>query len=298
MLNVRQIGAFVAVMSTGSTTAAAEQLRTSQPGVSRLIRDLETALGLTLFARTGNRLAPTQEALILFREARRSYDGFQQVLQCAAEIRAGVVGRLRVVAMPALALGYLTRPLAALLKEVANLSVTVHAELSQNIPPLIAAGKFDIGIGSLPLTAEHVRLEPLPTLNAVCVMPADHPLAREEAVDLRALEHVPLLSPSGTSLLRTRLQMAMAASGVQPVFRVESSVSITLCAMVRQGLGIAIVDPFAAIDLPDQDLAVRPVAPAIPYESTLLLPNSGGSNTTVQRFVLELKKQMKTDFNR
>jgi DNA-binding transcriptional LysR family regulator len=49
-MNQRQIEAFRLVMLRGSMTAAAEELGTSQPSISRLIAELEESTGLALFA--------------------------------------------------------------------------------------------------------------------------------------------------------------------------------------------------------------------------------------------------------
>ncbi len=68
MLNPRQLEAFRAVMLSGGVTPAAELIGVSQPAVSRLIHDLQRALGLRLFERHGARLLPTGEAHSLYRE--------------------------------------------------------------------------------------------------------------------------------------------------------------------------------------------------------------------------------------
>ena len=67
MLNPRQIEAFRTVVVTGGVTAAAKALNVTQPAVTRLIHDLQYALGLTLFVKRGSRLVPTNEALSLYR---------------------------------------------------------------------------------------------------------------------------------------------------------------------------------------------------------------------------------------
>ena len=58
MIQARQIEAFRAVMLTRSMTGAAEMIGVTQPAVSRLVRDLEAELGLSLFERRGNKLVP------------------------------------------------------------------------------------------------------------------------------------------------------------------------------------------------------------------------------------------------
>ena len=61
-LNFRQIEAFHAVMLAGTTTGAAQMLRTTQPSVSRLLAQAQQASGLKLFDMERGRLRPTREA--------------------------------------------------------------------------------------------------------------------------------------------------------------------------------------------------------------------------------------------
>jgi DNA-binding transcriptional LysR family regulator len=76
-INHRQIEAFRAVFQTASMTAAGALLGITQPAVSRLIRDLEAETALTLFDRSAGKLTPTPDAVTLFREVQRSYQGLE-----------------------------------------------------------------------------------------------------------------------------------------------------------------------------------------------------------------------------
>ena len=88
MIKQRQIEAFRAVMTAGGVSAAAAFLNVSQPAVSRLIRDLEAQIGVALFERrSGGRLQPTRDALILFREVERYFISLDQITQTAAGLR-------------------------------------------------------------------------------------------------------------------------------------------------------------------------------------------------------------------
>ena len=64
-MNFKQLEAFLAFMTTGSTIEAAQRLGSSQPAVSRLLSQFESDLGVPLFVRRKGRLHPTAEALSL-----------------------------------------------------------------------------------------------------------------------------------------------------------------------------------------------------------------------------------------
>src|SRR3546814_15954661 len=78
-LNFRQIEAFRAVMLTGTTTSAARMLHTTQPSISRLIGQIQSASGITLFDMLHGRLRPTAEGHELFDTIQRHSLGLESI---------------------------------------------------------------------------------------------------------------------------------------------------------------------------------------------------------------------------
>ena len=79
MLTFRQLEALKSVIEAGSVVKAAEIMRLSQPAVSRLLSDLETAVGYGLFERRKGRLTPRGEAWELYAEVDRSLIGLERI---------------------------------------------------------------------------------------------------------------------------------------------------------------------------------------------------------------------------
>ena len=104
-MSLRHIEAFRAVMMTGSMTAAARRVHTSQPHVSRLIAQLEAITQFPLFDRNGSRLTPTQDGSRFFQEVEKTFIGLAGLESAAASIRSFSASRLSVAAMPRLAGG-------------------------------------------------------------------------------------------------------------------------------------------------------------------------------------------------
>ena len=124
-LNPRQIEAFRAVILTGGVGAAASLINVTQPAVSRMMRDLQSHLGLILFERRGTGLVPTSEALSLYAEVERAFVGLERIEQMATELRTRRAGFLRIAALPALANGFLPRFLGEFLKERPKLDIVL-----------------------------------------------------------------------------------------------------------------------------------------------------------------------------
>ncbi|WP_313388320.1 LysR family transcriptional regulator, partial [Achromobacter aegrifaciens] len=104
-MELRQLEAFAAVMSTGSVTAAGRLLGRSQPAISRLLQELEAEIGYPLFARSGPRVTPTEQGFLLYDDVERALAGMQQIRSRADEIARGQAQPLLMAATSALAAG-------------------------------------------------------------------------------------------------------------------------------------------------------------------------------------------------
>jgi len=111
-MDFRHIDAFRAVMLTRSSTKAAQLLGTSQPGISRLIADLERTTQLTLFSRERGRLEPTETAVELFGEVQRRYAGLDNIREFALSLRNPDEAIIRAGSVMSFGLGYFARAIA------------------------------------------------------------------------------------------------------------------------------------------------------------------------------------------
>src|SRR5687767_4854446 len=130
VMNLKEVEAFRVIMLSGSMTAAASDLYTSQPNVSRLLARLEKSLGMKLFNRVGGRLLPTDEGQAFYREVERSFIGLKSLESAAQSIREFGTGRLRVAAAPSYSLGFLPRVLRQFLVEAPSANVSLHTNSS------------------------------------------------------------------------------------------------------------------------------------------------------------------------
>lgn len=89
---------FGAVVAAGSLSAAARNLRLSQPTLGRHIENLERALGTTLFERTLSGLKPTAEALRLYEPVQRAAAALAEAALAAAGASGELAGTVRLTA--------------------------------------------------------------------------------------------------------------------------------------------------------------------------------------------------------
>jgi DNA-binding transcriptional LysR family regulator len=266
-LNLRQIEAFRAVFMTGSMTAAGDLMAISQPAVSRLIRDLEAMIGLRLFNRRGTTISPTADAAVLFKEVERSFHGLDRVARAAEELSRTRRGSLRITTTLPVSMFLLPTAVSAFKRRWPAVGLTIHIASSSEVLDLVEMQYYDLGIGLSAAAADPaIDIEPLVSVDAVCVMPKAHPFASKAVIHAEDLAGQPMLAMSGNNLVQPRINRVLEQAGVAPDWVLETSFAVTLCTYVANGVGLAIVDPYTARTFEPLGVVVRRFEPSIPYD--------------------------------
>jgi DNA-binding transcriptional LysR family regulator len=284
MMNLRQIEALRAVIETGTASRAAERLSISQPAVSKLINNLEHATGLTLFDRRRGRLSPTPEALLLFEEVERVFQGIVRLDRFAEEIRHLEHGSLRVGVMPALSTGFVQDIVASLVAAQPLLRITIHARSTPKVVEWVVGGQLDLGLSSHEV--DHPELDQLPLCRQryACIMPRGHPLATKRVIELEDFEKRNFISLGADSPVRRAIDRMFDAAGVRRTLRLSASMATTVCAMVARGLGLALVDPLYIGEFA-QRLETRPFRGEIVDEIRVFLPKHRRASLPTEAFI-------------
>jgi len=271
-MNFRQIEAFRAVMITGTTTEAATLLGTTQPAVSRLIRQFEHASKLTLFELHRGRLVPTPEAKALLREVERSYTGLDRVKEAIEALRDSGVGRLAVGAVPSFGMSVLPRVIRDFLARHPKVAVSLHTFGSPQVRDGVASGIFDIGFAAREIDTSGVKAEPFISTRAVCVMSGGHALAKKRAIRPRDLDGVPLILLTRTDVTRRRLDEVLASADVAAEPAVKTTYGATVCALALEGVGVGIVNALIAGDFVSRGLVMKPFEPTVNFDTYVVYP--------------------------
>ena len=154
---------FLAVLDTGSLSAAARTLKSSQPTVGRQIKTLEDQLEATLFTRTGKELIATPLALDLAEEARAMQQAVSKISMRASGARQTLKGTVRITASEVMATYALPAIIAKLLDEEEGLEIELvasnssenlalrEADIAVRMHPPSQADLIARKIGDLPL---------------------------------------------------------------------------------------------------------------------------------------------------
>ena len=260
MLDVRRLQLLRAVISSGSVSAAAANLGYTPSAVSQQVATLERQTGVQLLERLGRGIRPTEAGTLLAEHAAIIDRHVADAERALADLRSGVTGRVRVRYFATAGAALIPPALARLRAEHPH----VHVELDLLDPgdPLraVASGDADLAIvvaaDPAPPGIRLVRLLEEPFLVA---LPAAHPLAGEEVVELGGLAGEPWVGNEWpTGQCSEIVREACAAAGFTPDVVVQADDYATAQGFVAAGLGVSVI-PRLGLGAPRPDVAVRPL---------------------------------------
>ena len=289
-VNLRHIEIFHAVMTAGNLTEAARLLHTSQPTVSRELARFEKVIGLTLFERTRGRLHPTVQGLRLFEEVQRSWYGLDRIVSAAESLREFRQGELSIVCLPVFSQSFLPLLLQPFLARYPEVSLNVVPQESPLLEEWLSAQRHDLGLTETLSTPAGTERTPLLTLNEVCVLPAGHPLAQRKLLTPQDFQGENYISLSRSDSYRQLLDALFSEHQVKRRMVVETHSAASVCAMVRAGVGVSVVNPLTALDYASSGVVVRPFSIAVPFTVSLIRPLHRPASALVEAFSAHLQQ--------
>jgi DNA-binding transcriptional LysR family regulator len=265
-LEVRHLLALVAVVETGTFSAAAEQLGYTQSAVSQQIGALERIVGTPLFERPGGRrpagLTASGEVLLTHGRA-----VIARVSTAAADLVAlatGDQGQLRVGTMPSVGTKILPRLLRTFRVQWPGIEIVLRESRgSADLIRAVETGNVQVtflDIGPHPTGSLNVR--PLLEDPMVLLAPADAPEARRPVVGITDIAHLPMIRTRDPGC-RQIIDAAFAQTPVAPTYLFDSDDNPTIQGIIGSGLAYAVL-PRLAVDENDPNVAVIPIRPDPP----------------------------------
>ena len=288
-LTHRQIDVFRAVMVTGHVTRAADRLGSSQPTVSRELARLESSVGLQLFERVRGRLHPTVRAQALLAEVERSYIGLERIAATALSLRDFAQGRLSLGCLPALSHALL--PIAArhFMASHPQAGLSITPQESPLLEQWLSEQRFDLGLTETRDAPHATTLMPLLQADEVAVLPAGHALLGKRLLRPRDFEGAAFISLAPADTYRQAVDAMFARHAVARQMALDTASAVSVCALVRQGLGVAIVNPLTALEMAGPALHIRPLSVAIPFHVGLVRPELRAASPLTAAFIKSLE---------
>jgi LysR family hca operon transcriptional activator len=258
-MELRHLRYFVAVAEARSLKLAAEEkLNTTQPSLSRQIRDLEDEVGTPLFLRGAKGVELTPAGRVFLDHARVMLSQAETAVQSARQIAYPTVPSLSMGFM----IGHDTTWLPAALKLIRDELPNIHVVIStQNSPQLAAAilyGGIDIAFLRREDGTADIETRTLIEEHFKVFLPSKHPLAAHQKITLQDIARERFISVSGTALsisgkqpaLRRTIDRFLRENGIEirPSYEVDNLGGVM--SLIASTGGVAILPVYAKTFLP------------------------------------------------
>ncbi|SAI70115.1 LysR family transcriptional regulator [Bordetella ansorpii] len=243
-LKPRQLLLLVTLADEGNIHRAAEVLNMTQPGASKLLKELEDMLGVPLFERLPRGVRPTWYGDVMLRHARTALGSLEQAHEELAALRDGRIGQVAVGAITSPGITLLPRVVAELKAERPDLRIALEIESSDVLLEHLAQGRLDILVARL--FAKHdksqLRYEPLVKEPVCAVARPGHPLCGGQALSLSGVRDATWIVPPAGSVLRHRFELMFQERGLPvPGNLVETAALLFITRMLRDSDMLAVL---------------------------------------------------------
>ncbi|HEB78261.1 MAG TPA: HTH-type transcriptional regulator CysB [Methylothermaceae bacterium] len=239
-----------------NVSATAESLFTSQPGISKQIRLLETELGIPIFARNGKQLTElTPAGKLIVQLAGEILAKVDNIRRVAEEYRDEKCGTLSIATTHTQARYALPPVVQAFMRQYPRVTLTMHQGTPMQISDLVARGGADLAIATEALELfDNLVMLPCYRWNRCILVPRDHPLTKKPRLSLQDISEYPLITYVFGFTGRSKLDEAFAREQLQPKVALTAVDADVIKTYVRLGLGVGIVAKMAYDPRTDQDL--------------------------------------------
>jgi len=235
---LRQLQLLVAIGEHANLHRAAEAVHISQPAASKLLAQVEEAVGTSLFERLPRGLRPTAAGDALLRRAGNIVAELSAAGEELAAIASGRGGRVRLGSIVGAVPGLISATAVSLHRASDPIALSLVLGTSGTLLAALRERRLDLVVGRIPVTSERhdLSFEFLVDERQVVVCRADHPIATRAAdlalrnLELRRLMDGPWVVHPPGSVLHARFEDMLRRAGLpSPVQAIETdSVDITI----------------------------------------------------------------------
>jgi len=246
-MDIHQLELFLAVMESPSMTRAAEKVFLSPGAVSLQLHNLADELHTELFVRTGKRLIPTPAAVRLAEHAKDLIKRMGQIKQEFENDLATDTRPFHFATGVTTLIYQLGKPLRQLRKQYPKAEIRVSVNVTEETVAGLHDRRFDLGLISLPVPEENLKIIPLFDEELMIVRPSSSKVRGHQTGSVRVAEltRVPfLLYPRGT-VLRVLIDHFFKDIGVSPKVVMEAEDTEAIKRLVESGFGYSILPEHA-----------------------------------------------------
>ncbi|MGI0117500.1 LysR family transcriptional regulator [Zooshikella sp. RANM57] len=244
-ISLRQLHLFEAIARLGRLTAAANEQAISQSAASQALKELESALGYSLFSRVGRELVITDagiNALANVREISALIEKFKTVNQNEMS------GTLRVVASETIASFLLPKLFASFIAIYNEVTLDLKIANTHDVIDMVDKGQIHIGLIEGPVIHSRLTVQPWREDNLEVFCHSQHPLAQQGKLSLKEIQQQQWILREPGSGTRAIFEAAIGRLGAKVTLGLELTRHEAIKQSVKAGLGIGCLSKLVIAD--------------------------------------------------
>ncbi len=239
-LSMRQLRIFQAAARHGSFSKAATELSLTAPAVSMQIKELESDIGVELFARIGRRVELTTAGEYFLVYVKRIAANLRDAELTLSKLRGNEAGLLK-IGLVSTAKYFIPELLRRFRDEHFGLQIKLEVRNRDQMVELLRDGEIDVAImGRTPADMD-TRVEPFAAHPHAFIASPRHPLAGQQGLSPEVLNHIELISRESGSGTRAIMERFLRERGLTPRVSMEMSSNESIKQAVMADLGISFV---------------------------------------------------------
>lgn len=284
-MNLSHIRIFVAVVTTGSFTKAAELLDLTQSGVSHAISSLEKSFETKLLIRERNGIAVTESGEKILYHSKQVLQHMNSISEEAKKFSNFKKGKLRIGSLPSASMTLLPKVLASFQKKYPNVEIVLFEGNAEEIMDWLNNATIDLAV----TTDRNSSFDNIPIIRDpfLAVLPINHPLAKSPQIDIWKIKNEAFIMPKGGC--QSLIIEAFAKLDISPNIQYSVQDMNTIFSMVQEGLGWTIV-PQKSIPVTTTSVISISINPSIWRDIGIVVPPKSNSSEICQAFISEAKK--------
>lgn len=267
MLTLRQIEVIRAIMLAGTVNGAAKLLNVSAPGVSRVMKHAEDVLGVRLFSRRHGRFMPTAEVKGIVDQINEVYRKVENLQFSIDTLKRGASAVFSFASVPSISQYVMPRAVKRLAHKYPDLVMNIDILKIEEAIDYLLLKRGELVAMSYRLDHPGIVFHPLAKGVLVAIVSEEHPLASRAEVSVGELARCRIIGIDAQDPYGKIIANVFTKNGYPFELSVKARFAHTVLSLVRQNLGIAVIDEFSVATPTIPGVVRLPIAEPTEFEA-------------------------------
>lgn len=291
-MSIKKYEAFLKIVETGSLSKAAKELGCTQSGVTHMIKNLESELGVLLMVRNKGGVKLTEQGRILMPYVMRIIECNRELNRAAALLKGEQSSVIRIGTFKSMAVNWLPKIIKEYQKEHSAIEFQLIEGDYDDIDKWIKSKEIDICFINMSMKPD-CRCISLCEDRLLAVLPKDHYMASSDFFPVSEFEKEPVISLIDNTDQDARNVLLQA--GIKPKSKLKTKDEFAMLAMVENGLGICIMPELVLMGRTD-NVKVMELEPPAKRAIGLAVLTEGTGSVNLEEFAMFIVGWVKENY--